>query len=160
MIDTHPKRSDFNSAILRDYLSNSNGIQLFYWPFNSPSKATDKLWIKRWEKTTGPITLDALQTTFYRIAQDVTTKIANNLFQQLIEAPEKTPFISGLAAQLRLIDRDEVWQAPDAIHYQAGVTNIPCEDLEYSIKADKDFENVLTELNYVIDRVCIGAQSI
>jgi len=154
MIDTQPLRTEFNAATLKNLVLNSDGIQLFYWPFNSPSKDKEKIWIKRWVKSAGiPVTLDDLEQTFYRIAQNATTKIANTFYQQLLQTPEKTPVITNLAGKLKLIERDEVWKAPDAIHYQAGISNIPCEDSEFAIKADKNFENVLTELNHVIDRI-------
>lgn len=52
-------------------------------------------------------------------------------------------------------DHCAVWEAPDAIHYQAGIDNIYCQDMEFAIKVDNDFENVITELNYVVNLVCI-----
>jgi len=156
MIDTTPLVTEFNAATLKNLVLNSDGIQLFYWPFNSTSKekSKEKLWIKRWVKSGDkPITLDDLEQTFYRIAQNAATKIANSFYHQLLEFPGKTPTITNLASKVKLVNREQVWKAPDAIHYQAGIDNIPCEDLEFAIKVDDNFENVLTELHHIIDRI-------
>jgi hypothetical protein len=156
MIDTQPLVKDFNAATLKNLVQKSEGIQIFYWPFNSLSKDKEKLWIKQWVRSSGvPVSLDDLEQTFLRIAQNATTKIANDFYRQLLENPEKTPLLTNLAGKLKLVDRNQVWKAPDAIHYQDGIDNIPCEDLEFAIKVDENFENVLTELNHAIDRVHI-----
>ncbi|GBB84313.1 hypothetical protein RclHR1_10920008 [Rhizophagus clarus] len=159
MTDTYPLKSEFNSATLRDLVKNSDGIEIFYWPFNtlgddhSLSMETEKLWIKRWTKSSDPVTLSELQQVFQRIAQNASTKIANDFYHEILNFPNWTPFIANLAGKVKLVDHNEVWKAPGAIHYQAGIDNIPCEDLEFAIKADKDFENVITEINYVFDRI-------
>lgn len=161
MTDTYPLKTKFDSAALRDLVKNSDGIEIFYWPFNtlkkdhSLSKETEKLWIKRWTKSADPVTVNELQQIFLRIAQSASTRIAHHFYQEILESPEKTPFISNLASKVKLVEHDDVWNAPDAIHYQAGIDNIPCEDLEFAIKADKDFENVITEIDYVFNRVCV-----
>jgi hypothetical protein len=161
MIDTYPLKSKFDSATLRNLIKDSDGIEIFYWPFNtlgddhSLSKDTEKLWIKQWIKSNDLVTLSELQQAFLRIAQSTSTKIAHHFYQELVTSPDRTPFITNLAGKVKLVEHNQVWNAPDAIHYQAGIDNIPCEDLEFAIKADKDFENVITEINYVFDRVCV-----
>ncbi|RIA90986.1 hypothetical protein C1645_768607 [Glomus cerebriforme] len=153
MIDTYPLKSNFNAATLKNLIENSDGLEIFYWPFNSSSKETEKLWIKRWIKSIEPATLSDLQQVFLRVAQSASTKIAHDFYQLILESPEKTPSITNLAGKVKLIERDEVWKAPNAIHYQAGIDNIPCYDLEFAIKADKDFENVVTEIDYVFNKI-------
>ncbi|CAB4440774.1 unnamed protein product [Rhizophagus irregularis] len=159
MTDTYPLKSKFDSAAIRDLVKNSDGIEIFYWPFNTLtkdhliSKETERLWIKRWTKSTDPVTLNELQQLFLRIAQDGSTKIAHHFYQEILKSPEKTPLIANLAGKVKLVEHNDVWSAPDAIHYQAGIDNLPCEDLEFAIKADKDFENVITEIDYVFNRV-------
>ncbi|CAG8666040.1 4123_t:CDS:2, partial [Paraglomus occultum] len=116
-----------------------------------PSK--DKLWVKTWELTNDDVTYNALETTLYHQAQSISTAIADTVYQQLISHPDHTPFIAYIGGKVRLVERNHVWLAPDAIHYQAGIDNIPCLDMEFAIKIDNDFTNVITELNYIINRI-------
>ena len=89
----------------------------------------------------------------YRQAQKISTGIADVVYGDLIEHPERTPFIAFIGGKVRLVKRNNVWLAPDAIHYQAGIDSIHCLDSEFAIKIDKDFTNAITELHYIIQRV-------
>ena len=122
-----------------------------------PSK--DKLWVKIWEPTNDDVTYNTLETTLYHQAQAISTAIADDVYQQLLTHPERTPFIAYIGGKVRLVERNNVWLAPDAIHCQAGIDNIPCLDTEFAIKIDKDFTNVITELQYIIARVRISHYS-
>ncbi|CAG8572624.1 1213_t:CDS:2 [Paraglomus occultum] len=158
MIDTLPLVSQFTNKYLENLVKNSFGIEVFYWPFNSsptgkrdPSK--DKLWVKTWKLTNDNVTYGALETTLYHQAQSISMVIASAVYQQLLTHPDRTPFITYLGGKLRLAERNNVWLAPDAIHYQAGIDSVLSLDTEFAIKIDNDFTNVITELHYIIDRI-------
>jgi len=125
----------------------------FYIATGKRDPSKDKLWVKVWETTNDEVTFDPLATALYRQAQKVSTAIADAVYQQLLTHPERTPLISYTGGKVRLVERNNVWLAPDAIHYQAGIDSIPCLDTEFAIKIDKDFTNVITELHYIIKRV-------
>jgi hypothetical protein len=111
--------------------------------------------IKRWTESTDEPTLNKLELALYRAAQKAATFFANYYYKLLILDPNSTPYYTHLISSIKSPERDMVWQAPDAIHYQAGIDNILCQDMEFAIKVDDDFGNVITELNYIIDQVCI-----
>ena len=64
MIDSYPLKSKFSATTL-------DGIEIFYWPFNSSEKDTEKLWIKQWLRSPELPTVSDLQEVFLRIAQSV-----------------------------------------------------------------------------------------
>ncbi|CAG8509283.1 16377_t:CDS:2 [Funneliformis mosseae] len=115
----------------------------------STDSLTDKLWVKRWIKSNDEPDLNLLVVTLYRLAQKTSTHIADNFYKKLLKSLSLTPYVTNIASLIRLKERDMVWEAPDAIHYQARIGNILCQDMEFAIKVDKDFGNVITELNYI-----------
>src|SRR5207248_4567687 len=97
IIDTFPPRSWLDASTLKGLVEISDGIQLFYWPFNTHSKETDRFWFKQWTKSNDPVTLTDLQLTFKRVAQNVTTELANGFYKKLLTAPETTRVVTNLA---------------------------------------------------------------
>ncbi len=166
MVDTFPLAKDFlNPSTIKSLVESSDGIEVFYWPFNSfnivslqadPTK--DKLWVKRWVRTDLPVNLTQTQLAAMAAAQTAATAQANQTFLALISSPSslvQTPaltsaiFNQGPAAA----PANYVLQVPDAIHYQAGIDNFLLNNIDISFKADKDFANVALEVQNVITKV-------
>ncbi|PKC71307.1 FAD-binding domain-containing protein [Rhizophagus irregularis] len=157
MSDTYPKLATFSKEDLKKLVMESDGVEIFYWPFNASNKSTDSsqdsLMVKRWTESTDEPTLNKLELALYRAAQKAATYFANYYYKLLILDPNSTPYYTHLISSIKSPERDMVWQAPDAIHYQAGIDNILCQDMEFAIKVDDDFGNVITELNYIVDQL-------
>ncbi|CAJ0631594.1 6953_t:CDS:2 [Entrophospora sp. SA101] len=166
MKDTYPELKSFTGENIKDFVKNPivDGVEIFYWPFNESRHSTDsskdKLWIKVWENIINDQqpSLNQDQVKAFRRKQEGFSRLANGFYKHLIDDPTKTPKITHGAGLLRKEFIDDkinnlVWEVPDATHYQAGIDNILCRDLEFAIKADKDFENIITELNYIVDRI-------
>ncbi|KAF9548294.1 hypothetical protein EC957_006790 [Mortierella hygrophila] len=133
MTDRYPLLSDYFStpeqdgAKLKAMVLGNDQTEIFYWPFNTPGleAANDRIWIKQWRRTTEPISISPEYEAFKQIIQGA---------------------VGGK-------DSDDVLEAPDAIHYQAGIDNLPCVDLEMAFKVNEDFSNVVVAWNYVVDQL-------
>jgi len=166
MRDTYPELKSFTGENIKDLVKDPivDGIEIFYWPFNESHQSTDpskdKLWIKIWDNVTKDQqpSLNQDQVKAFRRKQEGFSRLANGFYKHLIDDPTTTPKIAYKAGLLRKEFIDDkinnlIWEVPDATHYQAGIDNILCRDLEFAIKADKDFNNVITELNYIVNRI-------
>ncbi|KAF9136624.1 hypothetical protein BGX30_011029 [Mortierella sp. GBA39] len=130
--------------------------EIFYWPFNTPGleAANDRIWIKQWRRTTEPISISPECEAFNQIIQGYQTEFGDHLYDFMAANPKSTPFVNWLLfSAVGGKDSDEVLEAPDAIHYQAGIDNLPCVDLEMAFKVNEDFSNVVVAWNYVIDQL-------
>ena len=137
-------------------LSNDQ-TEIFYWPFNTPElgAANDHIWIKQWQRTEIlPVSVSPGCETFKKWSQGFETKFGDHLYVFMAAHPSSAPFVNCLLYKsIGGKDSEEVLQAPDAIHYQAGIDNVPCLDLEMAFKVNEDFSNVVVAWNHVIDQV-------
>lgn len=130
--------------------------EIFYWPFNTPGleAVNDRIWIKQWRRTTNPISISPECEAFKKLTQGYQTQFGDHLYEFMAANPKSAPFVNWLLFNaVGGKDSDEVLEAPDAIHYQAGIDNLPCVDLEMAFKVNENFSNVVVAWNYVIDQV-------
>ncbi|KAF9311951.1 hypothetical protein BGZ91_006675 [Linnemannia elongata] len=130
--------------------------EIFYWPFNTPGldAANDRIWIKQWRRTTDPISVSPEYEAFKKLTQGYETQFGDHLYEFMVANPKSSPFVNWLLfCAVGGKDADVVLEAPDAIHYQAGIDNLPCVDLEMAFKVNEDFSNVVVAWNYVIDQL-------
>ncbi|KAG9299367.1 hypothetical protein G9A89_014015 [Geosiphon pyriformis] len=158
MIDSQPQLNTWlTGPKLKKLVETSDSVEIFYWPFNENEldDSTDKLWIKQWVRTEEPVTKSELKLEKQQIVENLGTKFGDHLYDFIVKHPEATPHISHLLWKAAPISRpsDVVLQAPDAIHYQAGIENIQIKDLEFSIKVDQDFKNIALEFRHIVTRI-------
>ncbi|KAF9109211.1 hypothetical protein BGX27_007862, partial [Mortierella sp. AM989] len=160
-IDTHPLVSElFNDpktggAKLKAMVLGNDQTEIFYWPFNAPlfGVSNDRLWVKEWERSTAPATDNAIKDLLSAALQNLETSLGAKVYDFLAANPTSTPFIMPIMYQAVSADSSVVVHAPNAIHYNAGIENMPCLDLEMAFKVDSNFENVVKAWNYVIDQI-------
>ncbi|CAG8560351.1 6750_t:CDS:2, partial [Scutellospora calospora] len=156
MKDILPNISDYwKKENLKNDVLNSDSVEIFYWPFNTASleEKNDRLWVKTWKRTNSKVTEDQIEVKLISAFQNFELKFADNLYKYIANNPESTPFFTNLLFNLGVHESEKVLQAPDAIHYQTGIDNIPCMDVEFAFKVNDDFSNVIDEFNYIIKRV-------
>ncbi|KAF9584614.1 hypothetical protein BGW38_005844 [Lunasporangiospora selenospora] len=159
MTDTYPLLNEFFSnpkdggKNLREMVLKNDQTEIFYWPFNTSGQdaANDHLWIKQWERTNQPVTETPEEDNFQKVIQSLQTKFGNTLYEFMAANPTCTPFMDCLIFSALKRDSERVLWAPEAIHYQAGIDNIPCLDIEMAFKCDDNFENVVKAWMFVID---------
>ncbi|KAF8980714.1 hypothetical protein BGZ46_003789 [Entomortierella lignicola] len=167
MTDTHPLLQDIFSdpkvggSILKSMVLNNDQTEIFYWPFNTPlfGKSNDHLWIKQWKRSNQAATDNLLVDTLENVIQNLETTLGSNVYQFMAEHPSSTPTLIPLMYQAVAADGSMVLHAPNAIHYLAGIDNMPCLDLEMAIKVDDNFENIVTAWNYVVDQIYTYAKA-
>ncbi|KAG0275097.1 hypothetical protein BGZ97_010387, partial [Linnemannia gamsii] len=131
--------------------------EIFYWPFNTPELGADNdhIWVKQWQRNTGlPVSVSAAAEAFKKWCQGYQTEFGDHLYEYMARNPSSAPFVNCLL--YRAVggkSNKEVLKAPDAIHYQAGIDNLPCVDLEMGFKVNEDFSNVVVAWKYVIDQL-------
>ncbi|KAF9975928.1 hypothetical protein BGZ73_000217 [Actinomortierella ambigua] len=140
---------------LRAIVLNNDQSEFFYWPFNTPGLGAmnDKMWIKQWRRTTAVVTETAHKEDFKEMMQTLQTEFGSKLYEFMVSIPESTPFIQCLMANAAGHASERVQTVPDAIHYQAGIDNILCLDMEMAFKVDDDFVNVVRGWRYVIEQM-------
>ncbi|KAF9336986.1 hypothetical protein BG006_006650 [Podila minutissima] len=133
----------------------NDSTELFYWPFNTPAldAANDKLWIKQWQRTKLPVTVPPEQEAIDTLFQNMATEFCNKLlYEYMATHPSCTPFVNSLLFGA-FGAAERVQTVADAIHYQAGIENIKCLDMEMAFKCNADYSNVVKAWNYVIDQM-------
>ncbi|KAG0214394.1 hypothetical protein BGX33_002229 [Mortierella sp. NVP41] len=161
MTDTFPLLSEYflDGQKLRDMVmaDDQDQTEIFYWPFNTPglNKANDHIWVKQWQRNnTRPLSVGTFCEATHRVIQSFQTYFGDFLYKAVAAFPSTAPFCNYLIYKLIVhTDREQVLEAPDAIHYQAGIGNIPCLDMEMAFKVNDDFSNVVEAWNYVIDQL-------
>ncbi|KAF9943810.1 hypothetical protein BGZ65_000229, partial [Modicella reniformis] len=161
--DTYPPLSEFFESPqlcgpkLKAMVLGNDQTEIFYWPFNTPGfgAANDRLWVKQWRRTENlPVNVSSPKLDCQRILQGYETKFGDHLYEYMAEHPSSTPFVNCLLFKTVSYENTEaVLYAPDAMHFQAGIDNIPCLDLEMAFKVNQDFSNVVVAWNYVIDQL-------
>jgi hypothetical protein len=133
--------------------------EIFYWPFNTPGleAANDHIWVKQSQRTAVlPVSVSPAAEAFKKWCQEYQTEFGDHLYEYMARNPSSVPFVNCLLYRsIGGENSEEVMLAPDAIHYQAGIDNLPCVDLEMGFKANEDFSNVVVAWNHVIDQVTI-----
>ncbi|KAF9361942.1 hypothetical protein BGX26_009398 [Mortierella sp. AD094] len=161
MTDSHPLVSEYfndpkvGGPKLKDMVLSNDQTEIFYWPFNTPgfSASNDHLWLKQWQRS-NLTAMDTVTTdTFQYLLQNLETTLGSTAYDFLVDNPSSTPFISYLMYSAVSSDSEKILHAPNAIHYQYGIDNIPCLDLEMAFKVDVNFENVVKAWKYVIDQI-------
>ncbi|KAF9940978.1 hypothetical protein BGZ67_006216 [Mortierella alpina] len=166
MSELHPPLSEYFCAPdvcgpkLKAMAVTNDQMEIFFWPFNSPglSREGDTIWLKQWQRTNSTVTESSLAHSVRNIFANLETEFGNTLFQYMTANPSATPFVDYLLYSINNGDSEQVLYAPDAIHYQPGIDNIPCISTEMAFKVDEDFKNVVKAGNYVIDQVYEYAQ--
>ncbi|KAG0281331.1 hypothetical protein BGZ95_004968 [Linnemannia exigua] len=163
MTDRYPLLSEYFSAPsldgpkLKSMILSNDQTEFFYWPFNTPGleAANDRIWLKQWRRTTTlPLSTSPVEEAFKKWTQGYQTQFGEHLYEYMAANPSCTPFVNWLTfSALGGKDTEEVLEAPDAIHYQAGIDNLPCVDLEMAFKVNEDFSNVVVAWNYVINQL-------
>ncbi|KAG0364501.1 hypothetical protein BC939DRAFT_459347 [Gamsiella multidivaricata] len=163
MTDTYPPLSDYFASPnlcgpkLKAMVLANDQTEIFYWPFNTPDlgAANDRIWVKQWQRTTVlPVSISKECEAFHKLIQGYETQFGEHLYEFMAKHPSSTPFVNCLLFKaVGNKDVEQVLEAPDAIHYQAGIDNLPCVDLEMAFKVNEDFSNVVIAWNYVIEQL-------
>ncbi|KAF9922723.1 hypothetical protein FBU30_007144 [Linnemannia zychae] len=160
--DRYPLLSDYFSTPsldgpkLKAMVLGNDQTEIFYWPFNTPGleAANDRIWIKQWRRTDRPINVSPDAEAFKKLIQGYQTKFGDYLYEFMAANPSCAPFVNWLLfSAIGGKDNEEIIEAPDAIHYQAGIDNLPCLDLEVAFKANEDFSNVIKAWSFVVDQL-------
>lgn len=161
--DTYPLLSEYFSTPsiggpkLKAMVLGNDQTEIFYWPFNTPNlgAANDHIWVKQWQRTQVlPVSVSATAEAFKKWFQGYQTQFGDHLYEFMARNPSSAPFVNCLLYKaVGGKNTEEVLKAPDAIHYQAGIDNLPCVDLEMGFKVNDDFSNVVVAWNYVVDQV-------
>ncbi|CAG8481165.1 7394_t:CDS:2 [Ambispora leptoticha] len=168
LTDTLPLAKDFLvPSVIKQLVESSDGVEIFYWPFNSYNQSApqpldptkDKMWVKQWVRTDEQPTLTPEQISALHDAQNKSSLQGNQVYQLLLQNPQATP---NVTASIWLegpgkMPTSFVLQAPDAIHYEAGIGNIPDETLEFVFKVDPDYANVAKEFQAIINATYAAA---
>ncbi|KAF9949513.1 hypothetical protein BGZ65_007267 [Modicella reniformis] len=173
--DTFPLLTDYLSSPVRDgpkikaMVEANDQTEIFYWPFNTAGldASNDYLWIKQWRRTKDlPVTVSPKQRNFQKMLERLQTRFGNQLYEFMAAHPSSTPFLcclmysvlmkrdddEALADEGEKADEEVLW-VPDAIHYQDGIDNIKCLDMEMAFKVDENYENVVKAWSYVIEQL-------
>ncbi|KAF9359336.1 hypothetical protein BGX34_008432 [Mortierella sp. NVP85] len=181
--DTFPLFNDYFSSPeldgpkLKAMVEGNDQTEIFYWPFNTAGLgiANDRLWVKQWQRVEDvPVTESRKHRVFQQALQNLETSFGSKLYEYMAANPSSTPFLCCLMySALRKVGSDptlvataqgaeegdeEVLYAPDAIHFQAGIDNMKCLDLEMAFKVDENFENVVKAWTYVTDQMYLYAE--
>ncbi|CAG8698944.1 3035_t:CDS:2 [Dentiscutata erythropus] len=144
MKDRFPKISDYWKAEnLKNDVLNCESVEIFYMPFNASGleEKNDKLWVKTCKRVDMNVTESQLELKLKSAFQIFGLKFGDHLFEFITKCPESTPYITNLVFNVGLNhESEEILQAPDAIHFQTGVDNFPCMDLEFSFKVNHVYE--------------------
>ncbi|CAG8492382.1 5969_t:CDS:2 [Ambispora leptoticha] len=155
MIDSFPLAKEWiKPENFKKLVETSDGIEIFYWPFNQGKLDTsnDVLWVKQWVRTNDTPTFTQQDLEKQRQLEESSSKFAKSIYDLMLLSPEFTPALTGFLWNLSRYPSNAVYQAPDAIHYQAGIDNIPVDDLEFSYKLEKNYTTVADEFNYLFQR--------
>jgi len=136
--------------------------EVLYWPFNSAGLNSDgdSIWLKQWKRTDLPLTETPLSQGIRNLVQPLEISFGFPLYEYMAANPSATPFLNYLIHLALVNEGEQVLYAPHGIHYQAGIDNLPCLDLEMAFKTDNNFENVIKAWNYVIDLVSYVVKTI
>ncbi|KAF9169611.1 hypothetical protein BGX20_010079 [Mortierella sp. AD010] len=161
MTDTHPLYTDIFSdpvaggAKIKAMVLGNDQTELYYWPFNTPflGASNDRIWVKQWQRSNLTATDNLLKDTFDSAIQDLETALGAKVYDFMAKHPKSTPYIVPLMYQAVAGDDSVVLHVPNAIHYQAGIDNMPCLNMEMAIKVDDGFQNVVKAWKYVVDQL-------
>ncbi|CAG8492415.1 5971_t:CDS:2 [Ambispora leptoticha] len=164
LVDSQPLlQSWFYPATIKELYSSSNSFEIIYWTFNESEldHTNDKLWVKQWikhEKDENNSEISNKKLAGQRIRAEYETRFGENpLYKVLVNSPECTPYISNLTWKAGPASRhhDHVLYAPDAIHHQIGVDNVPYEDLEFTfrLRDEDDFGSAIEEFKFIITMI-------
>ncbi|CAG8569747.1 4241_t:CDS:2, partial [Scutellospora calospora] len=127
---------------------------------NTPDSSTQclenrnyKLWVKTCKRTDLSVTENEAEANVVSVFQNFELKFGEYLYEFISKHPESTPFITHLLFNVGFHESEKIVQPPITIHYQAGIDNLPCMDLEFAFKINDDFSNVIEEFNYIIKRI-------
>ncbi|KAG0083387.1 hypothetical protein BGZ93_001827, partial [Podila epicladia] len=159
MTDSNPPLKDYFSDPVDDgpklkaMVLQNDQTEIFYWPFNSPglSPDGDSIWLKQWQRTDLPLTETVLSHGLKNLLEPLGTSFGYKLYEFMAANPSSTPFVNYLIHSAVVNQGTQVLYAPHGIHYQAGIDNLPCLDLEMAFKTDNNFESVIKAWRYVID---------
>ncbi|CAG8515018.1 11813_t:CDS:2 [Ambispora gerdemannii] len=156
MIDSFPLATDWiKPENFKHIVETSDGIEIFYWPLNQGTidNSKDVMWVKQWVKTNDKPTYTQQELAAINQSAENGTKFSKSIYDLMLLAPELTPALTGFLWKQSRKPSDAVYQAPDAIHYQAGIDNLPVENIEFSYKLDNNYTKVVDEFNYFFERL-------
>ncbi|KAG0332657.1 hypothetical protein BG000_009831 [Podila horticola] len=147
---------EVHGPLLKQMVITNDQTEIFYWPFNSSGldSKNDAIWVKQWQRTELLPSVSPSKEWFHELWQKLETCFGDKLYEVMPRHPALTPFLSCMMFNMtKGGDRDEVLEVRNAIHYQQGIDNIPCLDMEMAFKCDDNFGNVVRAWNYVIDQL-------
>ncbi|KAF9159880.1 hypothetical protein DFQ26_006091 [Actinomortierella ambigua] len=161
MVDSLPLVSEYfddpkvGGPKLKAMVLGNDQTEMFYWPFNTPGQdaANDYLWLKQWHRTNMTLTSSFVTDRLTAVFQTLQSILGRGVNELMVAYPPSTPHWISFITPLALRADNQVLDAPNAIHYQAGIDNLPCYDLEMGFKVDGNFENVVKAWKFVIDKV-------
>ncbi|CAG8821450.1 32258_t:CDS:2, partial [Racocetra persica] len=109
----------------------------------------DLLWVKNWVRTDESVSFTQQQIEQQHEVQKQNTIRQYELLSGILQNPEATPNITASLFSNN-DNTSSVFQAPDAIHFLAGMENVKLHFMEISFKVDPDFSNVADEFSHAI----------
>ncbi|CAG8812300.1 40617_t:CDS:2, partial [Gigaspora margarita] len=149
-----------NANNVKKLLNSSDGIELFYWPFNGFNQSDpnpfdtnkDLVWVKNWVRTDKPVSITQKQLEQLRKTQRQGMILQYQLLSSLLKNPEETPNITSSIWEdfISSGNKSLVLEAPDAFHYVPAEESVKLDLMEFGFKVDPDFSNVVTEFLFAI----------
>ncbi|KAF0511652.1 FAD-binding domain-containing protein [Gigaspora margarita] len=149
-----------NANNIKKLLNSSDGIELFYWPFNGFNQSDpnpfdtnkDLVWVKNWVRTDKPVSITQKQLEQLRKTQRQGMILQYQLLSSLLKNPEETPNITSSIWEdfISSGNKSLVLEAPDAFHYVPAEESVKLDLMEFGFKVDPDFSNVVTEFLFAI----------
>ncbi|CAG8694362.1 2956_t:CDS:2 [Cetraspora pellucida] len=149
-----------NPQTIKNLLDSSDGIEIFYWPFNgfiqSDPKPLDPnrdlLWVKNWVKTDEVVSFTQQQIKQLREVQSQGLIHQYQIISSILQTPEATPNVTTSIwnAFVSAGNTSFVFQAPDAFHYISSEESIKFELIEFGFKIDPDYSNVADAFSFLI----------
>ncbi|CAG8545567.1 22729_t:CDS:2 [Gigaspora margarita] len=146
-----------NPQNIKNLLESSDGIQVYYWPFNGFNQSDsnlrdfnkDRIVVKNWIRTNEPVSFTQQQLEQLHEVERQKIIKEYTLISSNLQNPEA---VSNIAATVlsENVDTSFVYQAPDAIHYCVHEGSAKYDLMEIGFKVNTDFSNVAAEFTHAI----------
>ncbi|CAG8681220.1 26709_t:CDS:2, partial [Dentiscutata erythropus] len=168
MTDTYmPVNEWLNPQNIKNLLESSDGIEIFYWPFNGFNQSDpipldpnrDLVWVKSWVRTDDLVSFTPQQLEQLHESQRQGEIQQYQLISSiLLQNPEATPNITATMwdGLISSGNTSFVFQAPDAFHYVASEESVKIDLFEIGFKVDPDFSNVVAEFSNLYEFAAQG----
>ncbi|KAF9401238.1 hypothetical protein BGX21_002327 [Mortierella sp. AD011] len=159
MRDTSPPIDGFiecpkiGGARFKTMALGNDQVQIFYNPFLKSKPGCEKLWIKEWTRTDLPVTECRAVSKLKRRIEKCGLTMCNVMYKMMLKVPSAMSPMAKILYKFMSMNKEEVLQASEAMHYLGGVEKMPFRCCEVAFKMDEDFENVSKALKFVIDQI-------